>query len=85
MTSYTHFAATPTCRQATMQMFRVCKCAEDWKQQQSSDLVKRKQQSSTTPQLSPVSRIAFMLQHSAIQLQTQYIHIMACLQVDVTK
>ena len=62
MISYAHFAM-PTCRQAMMQMYRVCKCAEDWRQQQSSALVKKQQQTSTTP---PVSRIAFKLQRSAI-------------------
>ena len=82
MSSYTYFA-TPTCRQAAMQTYRVCKIAEDWKQQQSSALVKKQQQRSTTPLLSPVSRIASMLQRSAIKLQTQYICIVACLQVHV--
>ena len=45
MSSYTLFAM-PTYRQATIQMYRVCKCAEDWRQQRSSVLVKRQQQSS---------------------------------------
>ena len=82
MSSYAHFA-TPTCRQAAMQTYRVCKIAEDW---QSSALVKRQQQRSTTPLLSPVSRIAYtMLQCSAIKLQTQCIGIVACLQVGVSK
>ena len=40
MSSYAYFA-TPTCRQAAMQTYRVCKIAEDWRQQQSSALVKR--------------------------------------------
>ena len=79
MSSYAHFAA-PTCRQATMQTYRVCKITEDWRQQWSSDLVKRQQQKSTTLLLSPVSRIASMLQRSAIKLQTR---ILACLQVGV--
>ena len=69
---YAHFA-TPTCRQAAMQTYRVCKCAEDWKQQRSSASVKRQQQRSTTSLLSLISRIASMLQRSAIKLQTQYI------------
>ena len=73
MSSYTHFGM-PTCKQAAMQTYRVCKIAEDWRQQQSSALVKRQQQSSTTPLLSPVSHITFMLQCSGIKLQTQYIY-----------
>ena len=84
MSSYAHFAM-PTCRQTTMQMYRVCKCVEeDWRQQWSSASVKKQQQSSSTPLLSPVSRIAFMLQQSAIKLQSQYIRIVACLQVGAT-
>ena len=50
-----------------MQTYRVCKIAEDWRQQQSSALVKRQQQRSTTSLLSPVSRIASMLQRSGIK------------------
>ena len=76
MSSYTHL---PRPLVVSMQMYRVCKIAEDRKQQQSSDLVKRQQQRSTTLLLSPVSRIASMLQRSAIKLQTQYIRIVACL------
>ena len=55
-----------------MQTYRVCKIAEDWRQQQSSTLVKMQQQRSTTPLLSPVSRIASMLQRSAIKLHIWY-------------
>ena len=65
MSSYAHFA-TPTCRQAAMQMYRVCKCAEDWRPQLSNARVRRKQQSSIPPLLSPVSHVAFyasMLSH----------------------
>ena len=83
MSSYAHFA-TPTCRQAAMQTY-FCKIAEDWRQQQSSALVKRQQQRSITPLLSPVSHIASMLQHSAFKLHNQYIGIMACLQVGMPK
>ena len=68
-----------------MQTYRVFKFAEDWRQQRSSALVKRQQQRSTTSLLSPVSRIASMLQRSAIKLQTQYIRIVACLQVGMSK
>ena len=58
MSSYAHFA-TPTCTVGKSRC-RVCKIAEDWRQQQSSALVKWQQQRSTTPLLSPVSRIASM-------------------------
>ena len=66
MSSYAYFG-TPTCRQAAMQTYRVCKIAEDWRQQQSSALVKRQQQRSTTSLLCPVSHIASMLQRSGIK------------------
>ena len=71
MSSYAYFA-TPTCRQATMQTYRVCKIAEDWKQQRSSALVKRQQKRSTTPLLSPVSCIVlcFNVQPSNYKLNT---------------
>ena len=71
-TSRANFA-TPTCRQAAMQTQTiVCKISENWRQQRSSALVKMQQQKSNTPLLPPASRVAFMLQCSAIKLQTQH-------------
>ena len=75
---YTYFGM-PTCRQAAMQI------AEDWRQQQSSALTKRQQQRSTISLLSPVSRIASMLQRSGIKTANSIHCIVACLQVGVPK
>ena len=65
MSSYAHFG-TPTCKQAAMQTYRVCKIAEDWRQQQSSALVKRQQQRSTT---SVVSSLTYCIYASTLRHQ----------------
>ena len=78
---------TSTCRQTTMQMYRVCKCAKDWRQQRSSaNYTKDSSNAVTTPVVSSLTYcIASMLQCSAIELQTQFSRIVACLQEGVTK
>ena len=86
MSSYANFAM-PTCRQAAMQVYRVCKCAKDWKHHQSSALVKRQQQSNAVILLFSYlqSQLCFNTHPLKYRVQTQYIHITACLQVGVTK